>query len=93
MEACGGCNQEETSLQKHCPGMQERKVKTQLELQLMSDVKSHKKDFYRYTGSQKENQGYHGQLTDIGHEKGLMYSVPSSPWSLLARSGFLGFCA
>lgn len=29
MKAWGGCNQEETSPQKHCPGMQEWKVKTQ----------------------------------------------------------------
>lgn len=29
MKAWGGCNQEETSPQKHCPGMQEQKVKTQ----------------------------------------------------------------
>lgn len=69
MEACGGCNQEETSLQKHCPGMQERKVETQLELQLVSDVKSHRKGFYQYTGGQKQNQGYHGQLADMGRGK------------------------
>jgi len=50
--------------------MQEQKVKAQLELKSASDVKSHKKGFYRYTGSQKKNQGYHGQLTDTGREKG-----------------------
>lgn len=48
MEACGGSNQEETSLQKHCAGMQERKVKVHLELKLARDVKGR---FYWYSSS------------------------------------------
>lgn len=63
-----------------------------LELKLVSNVKRHKKGFYRYSGSQKDNQRYCGQLTDRTR-KGLMLSVPFSPWYLLARSGFLSFHA
>lgn len=40
------------------------------ELKLVSNVKSHKKGFYRYSGKQRENKWYRGQLTDTGHAKG-----------------------
>lgn len=69
MKVCGGCNQEETSPQKHCPGMQGIENQN-LELKLVSNVKRHKKGFYRYSGSQKDNRRYCGHLTDTRHAKG-----------------------
>lgn len=40
------------------------------EFKLVSNVKSHKKGFYRYNGKQRENQWYCEQLTDTGHARG-----------------------
>lgn len=81
MTACGGCNQKHTSPQKHCLGMQQWKVKTQ-----------NWSWWVMWKVSRRSSTGAvasKGRSSDIvgssWHRtcKGLMLSVPSSPWYLL----------
>lgn len=99
MEAYGGCNQEETSLEKHCPGMQNAKSKLSWNWNWWVMWTAMRRAF---TGTlqPKGEPRISRELTDIEHEKGsstqcllhlglhwqdqaFWVSVPSGRWEVL----------
>lgn len=99
MEAYGGCNQEETSLEKHCPGMQNAKSKLSWNWNWWVMWTAMRRAF---TGTlqPKWEPRISRELTDIEHEKGsstqcllhlglhwqdqaFWVSVPSGRWEVL----------